>query len=145
MSRDRRLEVVRHISEEELDRLLNQTDDEKVSKRLTFIKRLYKGATPIEAANDIGKSESTGNRWLHRWNKGSLSQLTPNFGGGRPQNSTKTNSKSFLNSCARADPGNHERFNSYSSTNSMLSSIRIVSGSSFVISVSPTRNHDQSD
>ena len=63
------MEGVRHISEEELDRLLNQTDDEKVSKRLTFIKRLYRGATPIEAANDIEKSESTGNRWLHRWNK----------------------------------------------------------------------------
>ena len=84
MSGDRRLEVVKHLSEEELDRLLNQTDDEKVSKRLTFVKRLYKGATPTQAADDAGKSESTGNRWLHRWNEGGLGQLTPNFGGGRP-------------------------------------------------------------
>ena len=31
MSGDRRLEVVRHMNEEELDWLLTQTDDEKVS------------------------------------------------------------------------------------------------------------------
>jgi transposase len=84
MSGDRRLKVEKHLTEEDLDRLLNQTDDEKVSKRLTFVKRLYKGVTPTEAADDVGKSESTGNRWLHRWNEGGLGQLTPNFGGGRP-------------------------------------------------------------
>ena len=78
------MKVEKHLDEEDLDRLLSQTDDEKVSKRLTFVKRLYKGATPTEAADDVGKSESTGNRWLHRWNEGGLGQLTPNFGGGRP-------------------------------------------------------------
>ena len=62
MSGDRRLKVEKHLTEEDLDRLLNQTDDEKVSKRLTFVKRLYKGATPTEAADDVGVSESTGNR-----------------------------------------------------------------------------------
>jgi hypothetical protein len=41
----REKEIVRHLSEDDLDRLLRQTDDEKVSKLLTFIKRLYKGAT----------------------------------------------------------------------------------------------------
>jgi transposase len=84
MSGDCRLRVVKHISGEDLDRLLNQTDDEKVSKRLTFVKRLYKGATPTEAADDVGKSESTDDRWIHRWNEDGLGQLTPNFGDGRP-------------------------------------------------------------
>ena len=52
MSGDRRVEIVRHLSEEEIDRLLAETDDEKASKRLTFIKRLYKGATLADAADD---------------------------------------------------------------------------------------------
>jgi transposase len=55
-----------------------------VSKRLTFVKRLYKGATLEEAADDVGKSDSTGTRWAERWNKGGLGLLTANFGGGRP-------------------------------------------------------------
>ncbi|EMA36811.1 IS630 family transposase [Halobiforma nitratireducens] len=84
MGGDPRGELVRHLSEEELDRLLDEADDPKVVKRLTFVKRLYKGATYEEAADDIGKSASTGSRWARRWNDGGLGQLTPNFGGGRP-------------------------------------------------------------
>jgi len=36
----REKEIVRHLSGDDLDRLLTQTDSEKVSKRLTFIKRV---------------------------------------------------------------------------------------------------------
>ena len=77
-------EIVRHLSEDDLDRLLTRTDDEKVSKRLTFIKRLYKGASLEDAADDVGMSQSTGSRWARLWNKGGLGLLTPSFGGGRP-------------------------------------------------------------
>ncbi len=80
----REKEIVRHLSEDDLDRLLTQTDDEKVSKRLTFIKRLYKGATLEDAADDVGMSQSTGSLWTKRWNEGGLGKLTPNFGDGRP-------------------------------------------------------------
>jgi transposase len=55
-----------------------------VNKRLTFVKRLYKGATLEDAADDVGKSASTGSRWARRWNEGGLGLLTPNFGGGQP-------------------------------------------------------------
>ena len=54
----REKEIVRHLSEDDLDRLLTQTDSEKVSKRLTFVKRLYKGATLEDAADDVGMSHS---------------------------------------------------------------------------------------
>jgi transposase len=84
MSENRRKEIVRHLSEEDIDRLLAETNDEKVSKRLIFVKRLYKGATLEQAADDVGKSASTGSRWARRWNEGGLGQLTPNFGDGRP-------------------------------------------------------------
>ena len=48
------------------------------------MKNLYAGDTLEEAANRVGKSESTGSRWARRWNEGGLGQFTPNFGDGRP-------------------------------------------------------------
>ncbi|GAB7018391.1 hypothetical protein JCM18750_12520 [Halostagnicola bangensis] len=62
MGGDRRGDLVRHLSEGELDRLLDKADDPKIIKRLTFVKRLYKGATYEQAADDVGKSASTGSR-----------------------------------------------------------------------------------
>ena len=84
MSGDRRKEIAPHLSEDDLDRLLAETDDEKISKRLTFLKNLTKGDTLEEAADRVGKSASTGSRWARRWNEGGLGLLTPNFGGGPP-------------------------------------------------------------
>ena len=83
MAEDRRKEIVRHLSEDDLDRLLAETDDDKISKWLTFVKRLYKGATLEDAADDVGRSSGTATRWARRWNEGGLGLLTPNFGGGR--------------------------------------------------------------
>ena len=80
----REKEVVKHLSEEDLDRLQTETDDIKVYKRITFLKQLYDGATLLEAAEDIGVSEGTATNWVRRWNEGGLGKLTPNFGGGRP-------------------------------------------------------------
>jgi len=55
-----------------------------VSRRLTFVKRLYKGATLKDAADDVGKSQSTENLWAKRWNEDGLGKLTPNFGDRHP-------------------------------------------------------------
>jgi len=82
-------EIVCHLSEDDLNRLLTETDDEKVSKRLIFVKRLYKGATLEDAADDVGMSQSTGSRWAKLWSKGGLGLLTPSFGGGRPPKLTE--------------------------------------------------------
>ncbi len=76
--------IIRHLSEEDLDRLLSEADDPKVVRRLTFVKNLYAGDTLEDAAARVGKSESTGSRWARRWNEGGLGQLTPNFGDGCP-------------------------------------------------------------
>ena len=80
----REKEIIRHLSEDDLDRLITETDDKKESDRLIFMKRLYKGATLEDAADDVGRSSGTGTRWADRWNQGGLGKLTPNFGGGRP-------------------------------------------------------------
>ena len=84
MSGDGRKEIVRHLSMDDLDRLLAASTDEKLTERLIFLKRLYKGATLEDAADDVGRSSGTGTRWGERWNKGGLGLLMPNFGGGRP-------------------------------------------------------------
>lgn len=78
----REKEVVRHLSDEELERLLTEADDIKVYKRLVFLKLLYGGATLAEAADNIGVSEGTASNWVQRWNESGLGKLTPNFGGG---------------------------------------------------------------
>ncbi len=52
MSEDRRKEIVRHLSEDDLNRLLAESTDEKLTERLIFIKRLYKGATLEDAADE---------------------------------------------------------------------------------------------
>lgn len=80
----REKKVVKHLSDEDLDRLQSETDKLKVYKRLTFLKRLYDGATLSEAAEDVGVSEGTASNWIRRWNEGGLSKMTPSFGGGRP-------------------------------------------------------------
>jgi hypothetical protein len=45
MSSDRHKEIVRRLSMDDLDRLLVTSTDQKLTDRLIFLKRLYKGAT----------------------------------------------------------------------------------------------------
>jgi len=81
MRGDRRIEIVRHLSEEDLNRLLSEADDDKIVRRPIFVKNLYEGDILEEAANRVGKSQSTSSRWARRWNEGGLGLLTPSFGG----------------------------------------------------------------
>jgi len=99
-------EIVRHLSEDDLDRLLTQTDSEKVSKQLTFLTRLSKGATLADAADDVGMSQSTGSRWTTLWNKGGLGLLAPSFGGGggRPPKLTETQRERLLDLFEEGEP-----------------------------------------
>ncbi len=97
----REKEIVRHLSEDDLNRLLSETDDEKVSKRLTFVKRLYKGSTLEDAADDVGMSQSTRSRWAKLWNKGGLGFLAP------------SSSEHVCLTCSkRVRPGRNKRYRS---------------------------------
>ena len=84
MSRKRRKEIKHHLTEDELDEKLAEADDDEIVRRLTFLKNIYQGDLIKEAANRVGRSESTGGRWADRWNEGGLEGLAPSFGGGRP-------------------------------------------------------------
>ncbi|ELZ45501.1 transposase [Halorubrum distributum JCM 9100] len=139
MSGDRRKEIVRHLSEDDLDRLLAESTDEKLTERLIFVKRLYKGATLEDAADDVGRSSATGTRWARRWNKGGLGLLMPNFGGGRPRSSAKNNSNASWNCSGRANRGRNKRYNTSSTRSSTLNFIQLISLRSSKSSASPTQ------
>jgi transposase len=96
MSGERRKEIVRHLSEDDLDRLLSEADEPKVLRRLAFVKNLYEGDTLEEAASRVGKSASTGSRWARRWNEGGLERLMPDLGDGRPPKLTEDEQDELL-------------------------------------------------
>ena len=143
MSGDRRKEIVPHLSEDDLDRLLAETDDEKISKRLTFIKNLTKGDTLEEAADRVGKSASTGSRWARRWNEDGLGLLTPNFGGGPPPKLDDDEQEHLLELLRDDQPGKNRRFSTSSIRSLMCSSIQSTSVNSSTTSVFRARFHGQ--
>lgn len=84
MPGNRRMEIERHIPEDELDRLIDETEDDHMLRRLIFVKNLYHGDSLEEAADRVGRSDATASRWANQWNDGGLEELAPDFGGGRP-------------------------------------------------------------
>lgn len=84
MANGRRKEIHEHLTEEDLDEMLRETDDPEMVRRLGFVKNLYKGDTITEAADRQGMSQPTGVRWTERWNAGGIEGLKPDYDGGRP-------------------------------------------------------------
>lgn len=84
MKRSRRKTIKYHISEQKIDGLLREADDEHRLRRLGFVKNLYQGDSIPDAADREGRSAATGDRWAEAWNEGGLEELMPSFGGGRP-------------------------------------------------------------
>ncbi|KXA94163.1 hypothetical protein AKJ37_07895 [candidate division MSBL1 archaeon SCGC-AAA259I09] len=78
------LQVEKHLSEEELEKRISEERDSRMVKRLVFIRNLYDGDGVAEAAAKVGAGQTTGYRWLHRWNERGVEGLKPNFGGGGP-------------------------------------------------------------
>lgn len=84
MGNNRRKEIKHHLTEDEIDELLKDADDEHELRRIGFIKNLYQGDKIPDAADREGRSASTGDRWADAWNEGGIAELMPSFGGGRP-------------------------------------------------------------
>ena len=126
MAEDRRKEIVRHLSEDDLDRLLAETDDDKISKRLTFVKRLYKGATLEDAATT---SAGPLGRLLAGYDAGTKAvsgSSRRTSGAAGPRSSARRNENNCLNSCERVSPGKHRRYSIFSTKNSTSSTIRTI-------------------
>jgi transposase len=87
MKTGRQSEIVRHLSEVELDTAIDdaqKADETRLVRRLCFIKSVYLGDTNEMAARRVGVSHPTGGRWLQAWNHGGVDGLQPSFAGGRP-------------------------------------------------------------
>ncbi|WP_350338635.1 helix-turn-helix domain-containing protein [Halobacterium salinarum] len=96
--------VERQLSEAELDQLLKTADSGERARRLGFVKNLYLGDSISEAISREGRSESTGYRWVHRWNDGGLDALLPSYGGGRPAKLSESEVDAFLECIERRQP-----------------------------------------
>ena len=87
MKTARRTEMVKHLSEQQLDEAINEAqkaDETRLVRRLCFIKNVSLGDTDKMAARRVGASQPTGGRWLKAWNEGGVDGLHPNFAGGPP-------------------------------------------------------------
>ena len=96
MKKGRRLEIVEHLTEEELERAINEAqkaDETRLVRRLSFVKNLYAGDTLKEAGRHVGVSQPTTSRWARAWNERGVEGLIPSFGGGRPP---KPSSEQFV-------------------------------------------------
>jgi transposase len=87
MTTTRRTEVMRHLSEEQLDKAIDdaqKADETRLVRRLCFIKNVFLGDTDEMAARRVGASQPTGGRWLKAWNEDAVDGLRPRFAGGQP-------------------------------------------------------------
>ncbi|MBW9221069.1 transposase [Methanothermococcus sp. SCGC AD-155-M21] len=90
-------ELIKHLSEEELDRKIREQKDARVLKRLCFVRHLYSGMSVKKAADLIGVTKATGYSWLKRWNSKGYRGLIPEFGGGRPPKLTEEDKEKLKN------------------------------------------------
>lgn len=82
-------DVIKHVSQEELKRLIRKEKDKHKFGRLIFINQLYLGASVPQACERMCISNKTGYEWLEAWNKNGYEGLKPDFGGGRPPRLTE--------------------------------------------------------
>lgn len=85
----KRLEIVKHVSMDELKTLIRKEKDKRIFERLLFVRQLYLGDMVSEACERMCISEDTGYEWLNQWNDKGYDGLIPDFGGGRPSKLTE--------------------------------------------------------
>ena len=82
MGSNRRKEITYHLSENQIDELFDEVDDKREHETDQLPQELYKGDKIAEAADRVGRSEATGDRWADAWTDDGLEGLMPSFGGG---------------------------------------------------------------
>jgi putative transposase len=83
MGRKQEKELVRHLTLEELNKMIKKEEKSvRVIERLYFIRFLYKGDRIKEACEKVEITEPTGYSWLKSWNEQGYDGLVPSFSGG---------------------------------------------------------------
>jgi transposase len=78
------MELIKHISKEELKKIVRKEKDRHILERLLFINQLYFGSGVPEACQRMCISEQTGYEWLEKWNGNGYDGLFHDTSGGRP-------------------------------------------------------------
>jgi len=81
--------IRKHISLEELRKLIKKERSKHLLQRLLFILQLYLGDSIDTACERICVAKQTGHNWLDQWNAKGYTGLNPQFNGGRPPKLTK--------------------------------------------------------
>jgi transposase len=90
------LELVEHVSLQELKRLVKEAKDARVRHRLLFIRQLYEEDSMEEACERMCISLQTGYDWLLLWNTSGAEGLPPGKGEGRPPKIGEEQKKKLL-------------------------------------------------
>jgi len=85
----KKIPLQRHISIEELKKLIRKEQNKRIHERLLFIHQLYLDDNLSQACKRMCITNTTGRTYLKKWNKHGYKTLIPNFGGGRPPKLTK--------------------------------------------------------
>jgi len=86
---DTKKKVIKHISLDELQNLIQNEKNKHIFQRLLFIRHLYLGDSVEKACDSVCISNQTGYNWLNRWNAYGYEGIVPRFGGGRRSKLTK--------------------------------------------------------
>lgn len=78
----RKLNLVRHLTGEELEDRYRREKDARVKERLQAILLLYGGKKTEDVAKIVRRARSTIENWIGAWNKHGFDGLIPNFTGG---------------------------------------------------------------
>ena len=77
-------DLIKHVSIDELKKLIRKEKDKYKFERLLFINQLYLGASVETACERMCIAIQSGYNWLDLWNQKGYEGLAPEFGGGTP-------------------------------------------------------------
>jgi len=78
----RKLNLVRHLTREELEEGYRKERNARLKERLHAILLLYEGRKTEEVARIVKRARSTLEEWIGSWNERGYDGLVPNFTGG---------------------------------------------------------------
>jgi transposase len=82
VSMPRKLNLVKHLTKEDLVGRFRREKDSRVKERLQTILLLYEGKKTTDVASIVRRSRSTIENWISAWNGHGVDGLIPNFTGG---------------------------------------------------------------
>jgi len=91
-------DLIKHVTDDELRKLIKKEKDKYVHERLLFIHLLYLDYNVETACNIMCIAVQSGYNWLALWNQKGREGLSPNFAGGTPAKLTNEQTEQLKDS-----------------------------------------------